>query len=265
MPAPLEAEITLTAPDLSPLGRDRVRLLETIGRAGSISGAARAMGVTYKTAWDAVCAMNNLVGKPLVEARTGGRRGGGARLTPEGVRLVETFHRLEGEMARALRALGPNLTGDGLTAARLMLGGFMRTSARNALHGTVTDVTDGAVNAEVTLALSDETRIVAMITRESLRTMGLFPGRPAIALIKAPFVLLAPVDEARRTSARNRLEGTITHLESGAVNAEVTLDLGGGKTLCAIVGLPSIAELGLEVGGRAAALIDAAHIILAVD
>ncbi|HRJ61773.1 MAG TPA: LysR family transcriptional regulator, partial [Azospirillaceae bacterium] len=59
------------------MGETRVRLLEAVGREGSISAAARAVGLSYKAAWDAVDAMNNLFGRPLVGAQTGGRKGGG--------------------------------------------------------------------------------------------------------------------------------------------------------------------------------------------
>ena len=236
-----------------------------MGREGSISAAARAVGITYKAAWDAIDAMNNLFGRPLVEAQAGGRRGGGTSLTPDGVRLVETFHRLEGELARAFQALEPDLSGTGLSAASLMWGFFMRTSARNALRGTVTAIADGAVNAEVALALSDRTTVIAIITRDSVRDLGLFPGREATALIKAPFVMLAPADDARRTSVRNRIEGTVARREDGAVNSEITLDIGGGKTLTAIITRHSADDLGFKVGEPACALIDASHIILAVD
>ena len=261
----VRAQVSLAGPNASPVGLERIRLLEAVAREGSISAAARATGITYKAAWDAIDAMNNLFGRPLVQGQTGGRRGGGATLTPEGIRLAETFHRLEGELARALRALEPELNETGLSAAGLMWGFFMRTSARNALRGTVTDIVDGAVNAQITLTLSEQTRLTAVITRDSVRDLGLIPGREAMALIKAPFVILAPAGEAHRTSVRNRIEGTVARREDGAVNAEVTLDIGGGKTLTAIITLHSADDLGLAVGQPACALIDASHIILAVD
>lgn len=261
----VRAQVSFAAPSGSPVGRERIRLLEAVAREGSISAAARATGITYKAAWDAIDAMNNLFGRPLVAGQTGGRRGGGAALTPEGLRLIETFHRLEGELARAFHALEPELSGTGLSAANLMWGFFMRTSARNTLRGTVTAVTDGAVNAEVTLALSERTTLTAVVTRDSVRDLGLFPGREATALIKAPFVILAPADEARRTSVRNRIEGTVSRREDGAVNTEITLDIGGGKTLTSIVTLRSADDLDLTPGRPACALIDAGHIILAVE
>lgn len=261
----VRAQVSFAGPNASPVGAERIRLLEAVAKEGSISAAARAVGITYKAAWDAIDAMNNLFGRPLVEAQAGGRRGGGTMLTPEGVKLVETFHRLQGELARAFQALDPELAETGISAASLMWGFFMRTSARNALRGTVTAVTDGAVNAEVSLAVSDRTTLTAIITRDSVRELGLIPGREATALIKAPFVMVAPVDQARKTSVRNRIEGIVARCEDGAVNSEISLDIGGGKTLTAIITLRSAEELGLVVGEPACALIDASHIILGVD
>jgi molybdate transport system regulatory protein len=261
----VRAHVTLGAANASPVGLERIRLLEAVGRAGSMSGAARAVGLTYKATWDAVNAMNNLFGRPLVSAQTGGKGGGGAALTPEGVRVIEAFHRLEAELARAFKVLEPSLSGGGLSASNLMWSFLMRTSARNALRCTVTAVTEDGVNAEVALALTDNTTLTAIITCDSVRELGLFAGREAVALIKSSFVVLAPAGEVGRTSARNRIDGTVSRREDGAVNTEITLDIGGGKTLTAVITTRSVNDLGLGIGSRATALIDASHIILAVD
>jgi molybdate transport system regulatory protein len=141
----------------------------------------------------------------------------------------------------------------------------MKTSARNALGGVVSQVVVGSVNDEVILSISDGVEIVAIITKPSVEHLGLKPGAPATALIKSSFVILAPDTPNLRTSARNQLSGEITSLEDGAVNSEVVLDIGGGKRLTAVVTRESARELGLAVGGRAAALIKASHVILAID
>lgn len=261
---PISPELSLTAPDAAPVGAERIRLLETIGQAGSISAAARSLGMSYKAAWDAVAAMNNLVGRPLVEARPGGRSGGGAVLTPDGTRLIAAFRRLEDEMARSFAAIDADLGGTGLTSSRILWSLSMRTSARNALAGTITGITLGAVNAEVKLKVSDAVTLSAIITRESVKDLDLAVGKPCTALIKAPFVILAPADGGMRTSVRNRIEGSVSKIETGAVNAEVCLDIGGGKTLTSIITMDALSELGLEVGAPAVALIKAPFIILAV-
>ncbi len=73
----IEALVTLKAESLSPVGRERIRLLEAVAREGSISAGARAVGLTYKAAWDALDAMANLFGQPLLETRAAARQGAG--------------------------------------------------------------------------------------------------------------------------------------------------------------------------------------------
>jgi molybdate transport system regulatory protein len=141
----------------------------------------------------------------------------------------------------------------------------MKTSARNALRGVVSDVKLGPVNAEVALTVSNGVEIVAVVTSESVADLGLAPGREAVAIVKSSFVILVAGDAPLRTSARNRLVGTVIRHETGAVSDEVVLDLGGGKTVTAVITRGSGEALGLAVGDKAQALIKASHVILAVD
>jgi molybdate transport repressor ModE-like protein len=76
-------------------GPGRVELLAAIAQTGSISQAAKALGVSYKGAWDAIDAMNNLAGEALVERVAGGKGGGGTRLTARGEQLVRNFRAIE--------------------------------------------------------------------------------------------------------------------------------------------------------------------------
>ena len=140
----------------------------------------------------------------------------------------------------------------------------MRTSARNALRGDIAAITPGAVNGEVTLRLADGVFVTAIVTSRSIKELGLAVGKPAIALIKAGFVILAK-GEGLRTSARNQIPGVVAARDDGAVSAEITLDIGGGKTLVSTVTLESARALELDVGDKVTALIKAPHVILAVE
>ncbi len=260
----IEALVSLRGDNLPAVGRERIRLLEAVARAGSISGGARAVGLTYKAAWDGIDAMANLLGRPLLETRAGGRSGGGAVLTETGLRLVEAFRRLEAELERSLRALEPALAGTGLRPEQVLSGFLMKTSARNALRGTVTRIVADAIAAEVSVAVG-EAEIHALVTNASVRELGLVPGREAIVLIKAPFVMVATGERPPLTSARNCLKGTVLRCEKTPVSAEVVLDVGGGRTLAATVTAASADALGLAAGLPAFALVDAAHVLLAID
>lgn len=264
-PMTIEALVSLTREAVPAVGRDRIRLLEAVGREGSITAGAKAIGLTYKAAWDALDAMANLFGQPLLATRAGGRTGGGARLTPTGLRVIEAFHRLEAEMARVVRALEPELAGTGISPLNLVSGLLMKTSARNALRGTITDIASDAIASEVAVAVSDDTIIYALVTNESVRELGLCVGRQAIVLIKAPFVVIAPGADPPVVSVRNCVRGKVQRCETSAVSAEVVLDIGAGKTLAATITAHSAKALGLAPGKPACALFDAAHVIIAID
>lgn len=76
------------------LGEGRVRLLKAIGDTGSISAAAKTLGMSYKKAWSLVDAANNRAESPLVRKVTGGKGGGGAELTAYGRKLIEAFENI---------------------------------------------------------------------------------------------------------------------------------------------------------------------------
>jgi len=140
----------------------------------------------------------------------------------------------------------------------------MRTSARNALRGVIDRINPGAVNGEVVLKLADGVEIVALLTLRSIDDLGLAPGKPAIALIKSSFVILAK-GENLRTSARNQIAGVVAGRDDGAISSEIALAIGGDKTLVATVTLESAQALELAVGDPVTALIKAPHVILAVE
>ncbi len=73
------------------LGKGRATLLRQIEETGSIAEAARQMEMSYRRAWGMVKAMNEAAANPLVEKSTGGKKGGGARLTAEGKKLLGSF------------------------------------------------------------------------------------------------------------------------------------------------------------------------------
>jgi molybdate transport system regulatory protein len=254
----LSASVTLERPGLPRVALARMALVEAVGELGSISAAARKVGLSYKGAWDAIQALNNLFDAPLIAATPGGRAGGAARVTPRGEAALAAFRRVQVEMDAALAKLDQGLGADIFWS----LG--MKTSARNALRGRIARVTPGAVNTEVTLRLADGLDIVAIVTAQSVGDLGLVEGSPAIALIKSSFVILAK-GENLRTSARNQITGVVAAREDGAVNSEIRLDIGAGKTLVATVTLESAHALELMVGDPVTALVKAPHVILAVE
>ncbi|MGO4174629.1 winged helix-turn-helix domain-containing protein [Bosea sp. TAF32] len=83
------------------IGPGKIELLEQIAAQGSISAAGRAMAMSYRRAWELVEELNTLFGKPVVERQTGGRNGGGARVTDLGQALITRFRAVERAAAAA--------------------------------------------------------------------------------------------------------------------------------------------------------------------
>ncbi len=139
----------------------------------------------------------------------------------------------------------------------------MKTSARNQFVGKVTSIKDGAVNDEIDVEIAGGQRLVAIITCESTKNLGLNTGAEVFALIKASSVIIMTDDDAgARLSTRNRLSGTVSRLQTGAVNSEVVIDIPGGGAIVSIITNESAANLGLKVGKQASAIFKASSVII---
>jgi len=257
----LKGMLSLQAGDQTLGGADRIALLAKIGETGSITAAARAVGMSYKGAWDVIDAMNNLADEPLVARMAGGKGGGGTRLTERGQRLIEAFAALEDIHRRFLgqfEALADAPAADIQLIRSLMF----RTSARNQFAGRVVAIHKGVVNDTVELELPGGERVVATLTCESTHDLGLEVGSEAIALIKASSVLVGLANADLRLSARNQFSGTVTHITMGPVNADVRIRLTGGSVMGAVITSESATALGLQEGTAVVAIVKASSVIL---
>lgn len=258
----LSASLTLRRGALARVGLERIALIEAVGALGSISAAAKRLGLSYKGAWDGVQALNNLFDAPLVVASSGGRSGGAAVVTPRGLAVIRAFREVEREIGAALSRLEVGLAGEpDQDWGQLIWSLGLRTSARNALRGAVARIVDDAVTAKVVLALGDGVEIISVITRRSRQDLGLVVSKPAVALVKSSFVSLASAD-LTASGDRNHLPCVVADREDGASVSEIRLTLGAGKTLVATV--PRTAATP-EVGDRVVAVIDPSDVLLAVE
>jgi molybdate transport system regulatory protein len=83
------------------LGPGKVALMEAIERTGSIAAAGREFGMAYRRAWLLTDDLNRIFDAPLIEARGGGRNGGGAQLTRLGTEVVRLYRAAEAKAARS--------------------------------------------------------------------------------------------------------------------------------------------------------------------
>jgi molybdate transport system regulatory protein len=94
--------LRVLGPDSAAIGPGKAALISEIARTGSISAAARAMGMSYRRAWQLVEALNASFVEPVVLTEIGGKRGGGTKVTPFGLDLVRRFRAMEAKASLAI-------------------------------------------------------------------------------------------------------------------------------------------------------------------
>jgi molybdate transport system regulatory protein len=258
----IDATLALRSEGKLLVGRDRIKVLEAVAKHRSISKAAKAAGFSYKAAWDAVTAINNLLPSPAFVTKAGGRDGGGAEVTAEGLKLIEAFHAMEARLSEISTAIAA----DGMESADGFLFGSLnfKFSARNVFRAEVAGVAAGPVEVEVALSIAGDRLIHAVVTNESARELELAPGRKALVLVKAPFVEIAPPSKAAR-GERNCFQGVTMSRVDGEKRSEIVIDIGDGKTLAAVAPRSRADELGVEEGVPLCARFAAEEVILAVS
>jgi len=239
-------------------------LLQAVHDTGSINRAARAAGLSYKGAWLLLETACNLAHEALLETATGGPGGGGTRLTPAALGLLEAWRQLESDHQAFLRTQEESL------AKHPALHGLLRrmsmkTTARNQFAGIVSLVDIGPVSAEVTIALKSGDEITATMTSAAAKRLKLKKGKEALALIKASAVILVTDFAGWRLSARNQLAGTVSRIENGAVSSMVVVTLPGGTVITATVTNEGVEALGLKVGSPATAVFKAYSVMVATQ
>jgi molybdate transport system regulatory protein len=269
------------------LNESRLALLDQIAKTGSITKAGKAVGISYRTAWLTVDHLNGIADGPLVERTTGGKSGGGTRLTPAGENLLRMYRTLQEEHGLYMQRLREGIH-DFDRFLHLTRKIALKTSARNQLFGVVESIRKDALNAVVVLRLKGKDRLTSQITVEGLESLGLKKGEEAYALIKANWITVSAgrpdgagkpaaakssADKARirdEAAGENRLSGKIVSVKKGAGNAEVLLQLAGGLNLTAMVPAGRLEELAAgkgpkaAEGGAAIAFFKASNVILGV-
>lgn len=98
----LKGRIWIDADNETFIGYGRIVLLERINEYGSITKAAKSMEMSYKHAWDLINSMNKNSSKPIVITTTGGKNGGGAKLTEHGEKIIKLFWNLQANFKKFL-------------------------------------------------------------------------------------------------------------------------------------------------------------------
>jgi len=202
-------------------GKGRIELLKSIDTHGSLAKAAKAMGMSYKAAWDSMREMEALSGETLTQKSTGGKGGGGSALTPKARHYIALFETLEKAQKSFFDAIEPHLD-DARALMQLLARPAIRTSARNQLEGVLEAITPLHVNTKLTLKLDAHTTLYAHITQTSVVELGLYVGQRVYAIIKASWLSLHASPKTCEPS-HNVLEGTVIALSVCEEMVELTL------------------------------------------
>lgn len=266
----MPASLSLTDALGHALTDKRIDILRQIGACGSISQAARAVGVSYKAAWQAVDTLTNLAGTPLVARAVGGAGGGGAQLTQAGHQLLAAADAMA-QARGAVLARWQATPHAGPALARLAV----RTSMRNQLPCMVDRLT---VQGQIVCAhlrlegagavgdMAGAVTLAARITRESAELLGLQPGLAVLALCKATAVRVerggraAPAPATAAPAGTLRLPGRATRVVRGESGDEVSAELAAGLHMVGFAAPHS----GLRTGSAVVLVVEENAVVLAL-
>jgi molybdate transport system regulatory protein len=237
----------------------RIELLHAIEEHGSISKAAKAVPMSYKSAWEAVDAMNALSPEPIVCRETGGKDGGGTTITEYGQQLLKNYELLKEEHTRFLERLS-ELTdiksGSFKTIERLA----MQISARNQIQAEVISIESDTVNAKVYLRLKGGQELLSIITKEAVENLHIEKDQTVTAIFKANSVFV--YNDKDEESNVNRLKGVVVKIDQDTENVKLVVDIGNHDTVVSVQHKNIIEKLGLELGSSVVVTIKSSDVIL---
>lgn len=238
-----------------PLSDRRLQVLRALGECGSISQAARQVGVSYKAAWQAIDTLGNLAGVPVVQKSVGGAGGGGAKLTDAGRDLLRAAEAMVQVRGAVLQHIHTTQGLDGALVQRLQT----QTSMRNQWPCVVEKVELAGPLARVHLRSQHaDWTLLARITAESAQLLGLQVGLPVLAWCKATAVQIAGMDTLLAPS--NVWACKVARVAAGDMGDEVAVELGGQVRL---VGF-SAARTGWRAGRKVQAYVPESAVVLAL-
>jgi molybdate transport system regulatory protein len=257
----LKSNVWLTNTQQGHFGKGRIELLVFVDQLGSISKAAKAMRMSYKAAWDAVNEMNTLSDTPIVERATGGRGGGGTRLTERGREIIAIFQRVEAAQEAFSATLGHYA--DDIDKLRAFTSKFtVRTSARNQWRGTISALEISASRVDVEVTVATGVHMVVQITPQSCDELDLARDSDVTVLFKPTWVRVFAEDCSE--TMLNCMEGTIQALEDRGTHCEIKIAVAETVHSIAIVPCEERERLGLEPNAHVWFQIDPSAALLAV-
>ncbi len=235
----LDSSLWLDKDNKGFLGKGRIELLKKIDEHGSLSGAAKAMKMSYKAAWDSLNEMKELSDEKLIVSKSGGKSGGGSKLTTKALQYIKIYELLFKTQHEFLKSI-ESYTQDVEELQLFLQKNSLRTSARNQLFGSITKIKKGKINSMLTISLNNDLHIDASITNESIKELGIKKDKEVYALIKASWLNITTKKEY------NSIKGTIKKVQKGQDIIEVFLQINEKLTLTAVMDLKKFESLHVE-------------------
>jgi molybdate transport system regulatory protein len=231
----LDGRFWLTKDGESFLGSGRIELLKRIEATDSMNAAAKEMKMSYKAAWERVNSMNELAENPLIERKTGGKGGGGTKLTPYAYEIIETYEKLDALHRKFIERFS-EASDSPEHLAKILNRLFLTTSARNQLLCKITEIVYDNIYARVIMQLNEHQKITSTITATSMKELNLHVGDDVYAIIKSSDVLVSSrLSDFEGVSGMNILQTELMCVQSNDTQSELRLKLSEKKELVAMI------------------------------
>jgi len=162
-------------------------LLRRISESGSLTDAARMVGISYRNAWGRVKKLESSYGFRILDTKVGGARGGSARLTPRGMALFKEFRHMRKYLFNAME--------DSESAGNVRY----KLSARNIFPVKVVSIERGDITSSIKMASDSPVDFTSIISNEAVDDLDLREGDSVQTIIKSTEVMIAkPTSTSRR-------------------------------------------------------------------
>ncbi len=211
-------------------------LLKSIITEGSISAAAKHIGKSYKWAWDSIAQMNTHAKMALVEKSSGGKGGGGAKITDFAYELIHYYD----DLARIHQS---KIVQYQEQFEQAFAEGSFSNAIASTLHGTITDIRRSEHNCDLSIDYAN-----TILKAKCSSDLALREGQNVTFMVESNQIIIAK--EAVSISAQNCLVGTITEIKEVAKKVYLILALASNESLSVLITTDALEQLQLNLGER---------------